>query len=64
MKPKIVDGPIVRKIIYVNRQVEVKSYLVFFELANTGNSYSNQCFTWTVKNMAKKNDVVEDKKKI
>jgi hypothetical protein len=64
MKAKIVDGPSVRKIIFVIRQVKVKSNPVFFELANPGNNYSKPVFTWTVKNMAKKNDIVEDKKKI
>jgi hypothetical protein len=45
MKAKIVDGPIVRKIIFVNRQVEVKSNPVFFELVNPGNNYSKPVFT-------------------
>jgi hypothetical protein len=51
MKAKIVDCQMVRKIIHVNRLVEVKSNPAFFELANP-------VFAWTVENLAKKNNVV------
>jgi len=38
LKAEVVDGPIVRKVNYVDRQVEVKSDLVSFELVNPNNN--------------------------
>jgi len=40
LKAKIVEGPIVRKVNYVDRQVEVESNLVSFDLVNPDNNYS------------------------
>jgi hypothetical protein len=40
LKTKAMDGPIVRKVNYVDRQVEVRSELVSFRLVNLNNNYS------------------------
>jgi hypothetical protein len=59
LKAKVVDGPIVRKVNYVDRQVEVKSDLVSFELVNPNNKFSNTVLAWTVENLAKRSNVVD-----
>jgi len=59
LKAEVVDGPIVRKVNYVDRQVEVKSDLVSFELVNPNNKYSRTVLAWTVENLAKRSNVVD-----
>jgi hypothetical protein len=59
LKAKVVDGPIVRKVNYVDRQVEVKSDLVSFELVNPNNKFSRTVLAWTVENLAKRSNVVD-----
>jgi hypothetical protein len=59
LKAEVVDGPIVRKVNYVDRQVEVKSDLVSFELVNPSNKYSRTVLAWTVENLAKRSNIVD-----
>jgi hypothetical protein len=59
LKAEVVDGPIVRKVNYVDRQVETKSDLVSFELINPKNKFSRTVLTWTVENLAKQSNVVD-----
>jgi len=58
IKAKVVDGLIVRKVNYVDRQVEVKSDLVSFELVNPNNKFSRTVLAWTVENLANRSNVV------
>ena len=59
IKAKVVNGPIVGKVNYVDRQVEMKSYVFSFELVNTNNKFTRSVLAWTVKNLAKKSNVVD-----
>ncbi len=59
LKAEVRDGPIVRKVNYVDRQVEVKSDLVSFQLVNPITNYSRAVLTWTVKDLAKRSNVVD-----
>jgi hypothetical protein len=59
LKAKVIDGPIVRKVNYVDRQVEVKSDLVSFELVNPNNKFSRTVLAWTGGNLAKQSNVVD-----
>jgi hypothetical protein len=59
LKAKVVDGPIVRKVNYVDRQVEVKSNLVAFELVNPNNKFSKTVLARRVENLAKRSNVVD-----
>ncbi len=52
LKAEVRDGPIVRKVNYVDRQVEVKSDLVSFQLVNIDTNYSGAVLAWTVKDLA------------
>ncbi len=58
LKTKVMDGPIVRKVNYIDRQVEVRSDLVSFQLVNPNNNYSRTVLAWTVKDLAKRSNVV------
>ncbi len=59
LKAKDIAGPIVRKVNYVDRQVEVKSDLVSFKLVNPQNKFSRTILAWTVENLAKRSNVVD-----
>ncbi len=59
LKAEVRDGPIVRKVNYVDRQVEVRSDLVSFELINPDTNYSRAVLAWTVKDLAKRSNVVD-----
>ncbi len=59
LKAEVRDGPIVRKVNYVDRQVEVKSDLVSFQLINPVTNYSRTALDWTVKDLAKRSNVVD-----
>jgi hypothetical protein len=59
LKAKVIEGPIVRKVNYVERHVRVKSDLVSFELVNPYNKFSRTVLTWTVGNLAKQSNVVD-----
>ncbi len=59
LKAKVIDGPIVRKVNYVDRQVEVKSDLVSFKLINPNNKFSRTVLVWTVQDLAKQSKVVD-----
>jgi len=59
LKAEVRDGPIVRKVNYVDRQVEVRSDLVSFELINPDTNYSRTVLAWTVKDLAKRSNVVD-----
>jgi len=59
LKAEVVEGPIVRKVNYLDRQVEVKSDLVSFKLINPNNNFSRTVLTWTVENLAKRSNVVD-----
>ena len=59
LKAKVVDGPIVRKVNYVDRQVEVRSDLVSFKLVNSNNNFSRTVLAWTVKDLANRRNVVD-----
>jgi hypothetical protein len=57
LKEKVIEDPIARMVNYVDRQVEVKSDLVSFELVNPYNKFSRTVLTWTVGNLAKRINV-------
>jgi hypothetical protein len=59
LKAEVRTGPIVRKVNYVDRQVEVKSDLVSLQLVNPNTNYSRAVFAWTVKDLAKRSNVVD-----
>jgi hypothetical protein len=59
LKAKFIEGQTVRKVNYVDRQVEVKSDLVSFELVNPNNKFSRTVLAWTVGNLAKRSNVVD-----
>jgi hypothetical protein len=59
LKAEVIEGPIVRKVNYIDRQVEVKSDLVSFELVNPYNKFSTTVLAWTVGNLAKRSNVVD-----
>jgi hypothetical protein len=42
LKAKVIEGPIVRKVNYVDGRVEVRSDQVYFELVNLNNKLSEQ----------------------
>ena len=59
LKAEVRDGPIVRKVNYIDRQVEVKSDLVSFQLINPVTNYSRTVLDCTVKDLAKRSNVVD-----
>jgi hypothetical protein len=59
LKAKVIEGPIVRKVNYVDRQVEVRSNLVSFKLINLNNKLSKTVLAWTVQDLAKRSNVVD-----
>ncbi len=59
LKAKVRDGPIVKKVNNIDRQVEVKSDLVSFQLVNPDTNYSRAVLAWTVKDLAKRSNVVD-----
>ena len=59
LKAEVQDGPIIRKVNYVDRQVKVKSDLVSFQLVNPNTNYSRAVLAWTVKDLAKRSNVVD-----
>jgi hypothetical protein len=59
LKAEVRDGPIVRKVNYVDRQVKVKSDLVSFQLVNPDTNYSRSVLAWTVNDLAKRSNVVD-----
>jgi len=51
LKAKVIEGPIVRKVNYIDRQVEVRSDLVSFDLTNPNNKFSKTVLAWTMENL-------------
>ncbi len=59
LKAKVVQGPVTRKVNYVDRQVEVESSLVSFVLTDVDGRHSQVLEAWTVKDLAKRSGVVD-----
>jgi len=59
LKAKVVQGPVTRKVNYVDRQVEVESSLVSFVLTDVDGRHSQALEAWTVKDLAKRSGVVD-----
>ncbi len=59
LRAKVVQGPVTRKVNYVDRQVEVESSLVSFVLTDVDGSHSQVLEAWTVKDLAKKSFIID-----
>jgi len=59
LRAKVVQGPVTRKVNYVDRQVEVESSLVSFVLTDVDGRHSQALEAWTVKDLAKRSGVVD-----
>jgi len=58
LKAKVIEGPIVRKVNYVDGRVEVRSDQVYFKLVNLNNKLSWTVLAWTVENLATRSNFV------
>jgi hypothetical protein len=58
LKAKVVQGPVTRKVNYVDRQVQVESSLFSFVLADVDSRHSQVLEDWTVKDLVKRSGVV------
>jgi len=52
-------GPVTRKVNYADRQAEVRSKLVEFQIASLDGLNSQTCFGWTVPDLAKNAGIVD-----
>ncbi len=59
LKAKVVQGPVTRKVNYVDRQVEVESSLVSFVLTDINSRHSQVLEAWTVKDLVKRSGIID-----
>ncbi len=59
LKAKVAQGPVTRKVNYVDRQVQVESSLFSFVLADVDGRHSQVLEAWVVKDLVKRSGVVD-----